>query len=121
MAKNAPLCVVFPFEKAKKDALSIIFIDELDSIGRVRGTGLGGGHDEREKEVVEKEDFDEGRDKILMGIEREEALKDEEKEVIAYHEAGHALMARLLPGADPLEKVSIIPRGRSMGATENEK
>jgi cell division protease FtsH len=210
------------FNKAKKDAPSIIFIDELDSIGRVRGTGLGGGHDEREqtlnqilsemdgfsphhsvvvmsatnrpdvldpaltrpgrfdrqvtldlpqkdarkeilevhtrkvpladdvdlgliarktagfsgadlknlvneaallaarkeKEAVEEEDFDEGRDKILMGIEREDGMKDEEKEVIACHEAGHALMARLLPGADPLEKVSIIPRGRSLGATE---
>jgi cell division protease FtsH len=210
------------FEKAKKDAPAIIFIDELDSIGRVRGTGVGGGHDEREqtlnqilsemdgfsphhsvvvlsatnrpdvldpaltrpgrfdrqvaldlpqkesrkeilevhtrnvplgenvdlelvarktvgfsgadlknlvneaallaarkqKKVVDREDFDEGRDKILMGIEREDAMKDEEKETIAYHEAGHTLMARLLPGADPLEKVSIIPRGRSLGATE---
>jgi cell division protease FtsH len=210
------------FEKAKKDAPAIIFIDELDSIGRVRGTGVGGGHDEREqtlnqilsemdgfsphhsvvvlsatnrpdvldpaltrpgrfdrqvtldlpqkkarkdilevhtrnvpvgedvhldllarktvgfsgadlknlvneaallaarkqKKVVEREDFDEGRDKILMGIEREDAMKDEEKETIAYHEAGHALMARLTPGTDPLEKVSIIPRGRSLGATE---
>jgi ATP-dependent Zn protease len=67
---------------------------------------------------TEREDFDEGRDKILMGIEREEAMKDEEKETIAYHEAGHTLMARLLPGADPLEKVSIIPRGRALGATE---
>jgi cell division protease FtsH len=210
------------FSKAKKDAPSIIFIDELDSIGRVRGTGLGGGHDEREqtlnqilsemdgfsphqsvvvmaatnrpdvldpaltrpgrfdrqvtldlpqrearkeilevhtrkvplgddvdlgflarktagfsgadlknlvneaallaarkeKKIVEKEDFDEGRDKILMGIEREDVMKEEEKEAIAYHEAGHALMARLLPGADPLDKVTIIPRGRSLGATE---
>jgi cell division protease FtsH len=210
------------FDKAKKDAPSIIFIDELDSIGRVRGTGLGGGHDEREqtlnqiltemdgfsphesvvvmaatnrpdvldpalirpgrfdrqitldlpqknarKEIlevhtrkvplgddvdldllarrtvgfsgadlknlvneaallaarkekirVEAEDFGEARDKILMGIEREDVMKDDEKEVVAYHEAGHALLARVLPGADPLEKVSIIPRGRSLGATE---
>jgi len=210
------------FKKAKKDAPAIIFIDELDSIGRVRGTGLGGGHDEREqtlnqilnemdgfskhesvvilsatnrpdvldpalvrpgrfdrritlempqkksreeilkihtrempladdvdleevakrtvgfssaelknltneaallaarkeKDRVEAEDFDDARDKILMGIEREDVIKDEEKMVIAYHEAGHALMAKLLPGADPLEKVSIIPRGRALGATE---
>jgi cell division protease FtsH len=210
------------FNTAKKDAPSIIFIDELDSIGRVRGTGLGSGHDEREqtlnqilsemdgfsphqsvvvmaatnrpdvldpaltrpgrfdrqvtldlpqrearkeilevhtrkvplgddvdldllarktagfsgtdlknlvneaallaarkeKKVVEREDFNEGRDKILMGIEREDVIKDEEKEAIAYHEAGHALMARLIPGADPVDKVTIIPRGRSMGATE---
>jgi cell division protease FtsH len=53
-----------------------------------------------------------------MGIEREDVIKDEEKKVIAHHEAGHALMALLLPGADPLEKVSIIPRGRALGATE---
>jgi cell division protease FtsH len=53
-----------------------------------------------------------------MGIEREDVMKEEEKEAIAYHEAGHALMARLLPGADPLDKVTIIPRGRSLGATE---
>ena len=210
------------FKNAKKDAPTIIFIDELDSIGRVRGTGLGGGHDEREqtlnqilaemdgfdpsenvvvmsatnrpdvldpalvrpgrfdrqitlelpqrkarteilqvhtpkvpladdvdleevsartvgfsgadlknlvneaallaarkeKQKVEAEDFDQARDKIIMGIEREDVIKDEEKQLIAYHEAGHALVAKLHPGADPLEKVSIIPRGRSLGATE---
>jgi cell division protease FtsH len=210
------------FKQAKKEAPSIIFVDELDSIGRVRGTGLGGGHDEREqtlnqilaemdgflphesvvvmaatnrpdvldpalirpgrfdrrvtlelpqkntrKEILEvhtrnvplsddvdleslasrtagfsgadiknlvneaallaarkekkragPEGFDQGRDKILMGIEREDVIKDEDKKIIAYHEAGHALMARLLPSADPLEKVSIIPRGRSLRSTE---
>ncbi|MFO7838292.1 MAG: ATP-dependent zinc metalloprotease FtsH [Desulfosalsimonadaceae bacterium] len=210
------------FDKAKKDSPAIIFIDEIDSIGRVRGTGVGGGHDEREqtlnqilnemdgfspqesvvvmaatnrpdvldpaltrpgrfdrqvslelpqknariailkvhtrnvaagddvgletvanrtvgfsgadlenlvneaallaarqgKDKVEAEDFDMARDKILMGIEREEMINEEEKEVIAYHESGHALMAKLLPGADPLEKVTIIPRGRALGATE---
>lgn len=210
------------FEKAKKDAPAIIFIDEIDSIGRVRGTGLGGGHDEREqtlnqilsemdgflpsesvvvmaatnrpdildpalirpgrfdrritldlpqrkarkqileiharkvpladdvnfetlanmtvgfsgadlenlvneaallaarkgKEKVEWEDFEESRDKIIMGLEREDLVNDKEKEVIAYHESGHALLAKLLPGVDPLQKVSIIPRGHSLGATE---
>lgn len=210
------------FDNAKKEAPAIIFIDEIDSIGRVRGTGVGGGHDEREqtlnqilnemdgfspqesvvvmaatnrpdvldpaltrpgrfdrqvtlelpqknarisilkvhtknvttgddvdlevvanrtvgfsgaelqnlvneaallaarkgKEKVEAEDFDQARDKILMGIEREDLINEEEKEVIAYHEAGHAMMSMLLPGADPLEKVTIIPRGRALGATE---
>ena len=210
------------FKRAKKDAPAIIFIDEIDSIGRVRGTGLGGGHDEREqtlnqilaemdgfspqqsvvvmaatnrpdvldpalvrpgrfdrritldipqrearqkilethtrkvpladdvdlanlaertvglsgadlknlvneaallaarkeKEQVADEDFDQARDKILLGIEREDVINDEEKKMIAYHESGHALLAELLPGADPLQKVSIIPRGRALGATE---
>jgi cell division protease FtsH len=211
------------FDKAKKDAPTIIFIDELDSIGRVRGTGLGGGHDEREqtlnqilaemdgfsshesvvvmaatnrpdvldpalirpgrfdrrvildrpdkrarkeileihtrevplaedvdlatvaaamsvgfsgadlknlvneatlyagrkeKERVEAEDFELALDKIRLGIEREDYISDKDKEIIAYHEAGHALMAKLLPKADPLKKVSIIPRGRALGATE---
>ena len=53
-----------------------------------------------------------------MGVEREDLISDAEKKVIAYHESGHALMAKLLPGADPLDKVTIIPRGRSLGATE---
>ncbi len=210
------------FETAKKDAPAVIFIDEIDSVGRARGTGLGGGHDEREqtlnqilsemdgfepnesvvvmaatnrpdvldpaltrpgrfdrqivlelpqkearekilrihtrkvplatdvdleniaartvsfsgadlknlvneaallagrkhKEQVAKEDFDEARDKILLGAEREEVINDEEKRVIAYHEAGHALLAELLPDTDPLQKVTIIPRGRSLGVTE---
>jgi cell division protease FtsH len=210
------------FKKAKKSSPAIIFIDEIDSIGRVRGTGVGGGHDEREqtlnqilsemdgfshhesvvviaatnrpdvldpaltrpgrfdrkivldlpqknarkqileihtkhvpitedvnldrlaartvgfsgadlknlvneailtaarkdREQVQKEDFERARDKIILGIEREDAIKDEEKRMIAYHEAGHALVAVFYPGADPLEKVSIIPRGHSLGATE---
>jgi cell division protease FtsH len=210
------------FETAKQEAPAIIFIDELDSIGRARGTGLGGGHDEREqtlnqilaamdgfephesvvviaatnrpdvldaaltrpgrfdrqitlelpqkraryhilrlhtqnvpladdvdlsnlaartvgfsgaelknlvneavllagrqgKQQIDSEDFDQARDKILLGNKRDEPLTEEEKTIVAYHEAGHALLARLLPGADPLQKVSIIPRGRALGATE---
>jgi cell division protease FtsH len=210
------------FAKAKKEAPAVIFIDELDSIGRVRGTGVGGGHDEREqtlnqilaemdgfdphesvvvlastnrpdvldpalvrpgrfdrhitlnlprkharrqilqthtrdkpiaedvdlenlaertvglsgaelknlvneaallaarsdKQQIEAVDFDLARDKILMGLERDEVITDEEKRMIAFHEAGHALVAELLPGADPLQKVTIIPRGASLGATE---
>ncbi|WP_425267087.1 ATP-dependent zinc metalloprotease FtsH [Desulfofustis glycolicus] len=210
------------FGKAKKNAPSLIFIDELDSIGRARGTGIGGGHDEREqtlnqilseidgfspqesvivlaatnrpdvldpalirpgrfdrqihldlprkearkkiielhagkvllaegvdfdllasatvgfsgadlknlvneaallaarkgKKRVDEEDFNESRDKIIMGIKREDRLSEQEREIVAYHEAGHALTALLLPKADPLAKVSIIPRGRALGATE---
>ncbi len=210
------------FESAKRESPAIIFIDEIDSVGRARGTGLGGGHDEREqtlnqilsemdgfepqqsvvvmaatnrpdvldsaltrpgrfdrqitlerpqkqarkkilkihtrevplsnsvdlenlaartvgfsgaelknlvneaallagrkdKKEVGPDDFELARDKILLGAEREEKIDDEEKKVIAYHEAGHALIAKLLPETDPLQKVTIIPRGRALGATE---
>jgi len=210
------------FATAKKEAPSIVFIDELDSVGRARGTGLGGGHDEREQTLnqilsemdgfvphqsvivlsatnrpdvldpaltrpgrfdrqitlemphkesrkkilqihtrrvpldknvdlenlasrtvgfsgadlknlvneaalqaarqgqkkVTTDNFYRARDKILLGHRREEMLSDEDRKVIAYHEAGHALMAKMIPDADPLQKVTIIPRGRSLGATE---
>jgi len=210
------------FKDAKKNAPSIIFVDELDSIGRVRGTGLGGGHDEREqtlnqilsemdgfephesvvvlaatnrpdildpalirpgrfdrqislelprkkarekilrlhsqevpladegvlkdmaertvgfsgadlknlvneavllaarkgKKKVEAVDFEQGRDKIILGVEREDIMGQEEKKKVSVHEAGHALLSILLPHADPLEKATIVPRGRSLGATE---
>jgi len=210
------------FNTAKKSSPSIIFIDELDSIGRARGTGLGGSHDEREqtlnqilnemdgfsphesvivlaatnrpdvldsaltrpgrfdrqitlnmpqkkarkkilkihtrkvslgkdvnlenlasrtvgfsgadlknlvneaallaarenKDKVKSEDFIQARDKIILGHKREEMISDEEKKIIAYHEAGHALLAKITPGTDPIQKVTIIPRGRSLGATE---
>jgi cell division protease FtsH len=210
------------FQTAKKAAPSIIFIDEIDAVGRQRGAGLGGGHDEREqtlnqilgemdgfnqgetviviaatnrpdvldpallrpgrfdrhitvdrptkkgreaifkvhvrevpladdvelgklaagtvgmtgadiknivneaalwaarqnKTKVEMEDFDYARDKVLMGPRREDALIGEEKRRTAYHEAGHALIAWLLEGIDKLHKVTVIPRGRSLGVTE---
>jgi cell division protease FtsH len=72
----------------------------------------------KEKDKVEAEDFDLALDKIRLGIEREDYISDKDKKIIAYHEAGHALMAKLLPKADPLKKVSIIPRGRALGTTE---
>lgn len=210
------------FKTAKDASPSILFIDEIDAVGRVRGAGLGGGHDEREqtlnqilsemdgfspnesvivlaatnrpdvldpallrpgrfdrhimvdrpnlkgradifrvhmreiplsddvdtgrlargtvgltgadirnlvneaalwatrqgKDVVEMEDFEFARDKILMGPKREELLTDKEKKMTAYHEAGHALLAWVLPGADQLHKVTIIPRGRALGVTQ---
>jgi cell division protease FtsH len=211
------------FEDAKKAAPGIIFIDELDSIGRQRGAGVGGGHDEREqtlnqllneldgfepnqnvivmaatnrpdildpallrpgrfdrqitvdlptlkarveilkihsrnkpladeadleetargtpgfsgadlenmlneaallaarnnKNAIETEDIEEARDKVMMGLEREGlGLTDEECRLLAYHEGGHAVVAAVLPNADPVHKVSIVPRGRAMGVTQ---
>lgn len=210
------------FEQAKKSAPCIIFIDEIDAVGRQRGAGLGGGHDEREqtlnqmlvemdgfegnegiiviaatnrpdvldpallrpgrfdrqvpvglpdvrgreqilkvhmrkvplgddvdasviargtpgfsgadlanlvneaalfaarnnKRVVAMEEFDRAKDKIMMGAERRSmVMTDEEKAMTAYHEAGHAIVGRLVPEHDPVYKVSIIPRGRALGVT----
>jgi len=210
------------FVQGKKNAPCIIFIDEIDAVGRHRGAGMGGGHDEREqtlnqllvemdgfesnegviliaatnrpdvldpallrpgrfdrqvvvprpdvrgrlkilqvharkvplgndveleviakgtpgfsgadlenlvneaallaaranKNEVTRTDLEKAKDKVMMGAERRSmVITDEEKKVTAYHEAGHALVAMYLPGADPVHKVSIIPRGRAMGVT----
>jgi len=211
------------FNDAKKMAPAIIFIDEIDSIGRKRGAGIGGGHDEREqtlnqllseldgfepnenvivmaatnrpdildsallrpgrfdrrisvdlpslkdrveilkiharnkrlsddlnleevargtpgfsgadlenllneaailaarknKDKIEQKDIDEAVDKILMGLERENiAITSEERRLLAYHEGGHAVVAAVLPNTDPIHKVTIVPRGRAMGVTQ---
>jgi len=211
------------FLQAKKHAPCIIFIDEIDAVGRHRGAGLGGGHDEREqtlnqllvemdgfetsegvivisatnrpdvldpallrpgrfdrqvvvpvpdvkgreailkvhaaktpladdvdisiiakgtpgfsgadlenlvneaaliaaranKDKVEMIDFEMAKDKVLMGVERKSLImSDQEKRITAYHEAGHCLVAKLLPGTDPVHKVTIIPRGRALGLTQ---
>ncbi len=71
------------------------------------------------KDAVDFQDFEEAKDRILMGPERKSlVINEKEREATAYHEAGHAILARLLPEADPLHKVSIIPRGRAMGITQ---
>jgi cell division protease FtsH len=211
------------FVQGKKNAPCIIFIDEIDAVGRHRGAGLGGGHDEREqtlnqllvemdgfesnegviivaatnrpdvldpallrpgrfdrqivvptpdvrgregilrvhsrnmpldsnvdlsvlargtpgftgadlenmvneaallaarknREKLQMSDFEEAKDKVMMGTERRSMIiTEEEKRITAYHEAGHALVAKLLPGADPIHKVTIIPRGRALGLTQ---
>jgi cell division protease FtsH len=70
------------------------------------------------KTVAEPSDFDSAKDKVLMGAERRSmVISDEEKKSTAYHEAGHTLVAKLVPGTDPVHKVSIIPRGRALGVT----
>ncbi len=210
------------FATARKSLPSIIFIDELDAVGRSRGAGFGGGHDEREqtlnqllsemdgfdphtelvvisatnrpdvldpallrpgrfdrnvvierpdwrdrekilkvhtrkiplgpdvnlaviakgtpgmtgadleglvneaailaardnKHIVGLDELERAKDKLLMGGERHMVISDEEKRITAYHEAGHALVARLLPSTDPVHKVTILPRGRALGVTQ---
>jgi cell division protease FtsH len=71
-----------------------------------------------DKSRVEMDDFEYAKDKVLMGSKREEVLSDKEKEKTAYHEAGHTLLAWILPGAHPVHKVTIIPRGRGLGVTQ---
>ncbi|GBD16614.1 ATP-dependent zinc metalloprotease FtsH [bacterium HR26] len=71
----------------------------------------------RGKEVVDRSDFDEALDKILLGTARSMLMSEEERRVVAYHEAGHAVVAYFTPGSDPLRKISIVPRGRSLGVT----
>jgi len=211
------------FEQGKKHAPCIVFIDEIDAVGRHRGAGLGGGHDEREQTLnqllvemdgfesndgviliaatnrpdvldpallrpgrfdrqvvvsrpdvrgragiltvhtkdiplgndvdlailargtpgfsgadlsnlaneaalfaarhnkvqVDMQDFESAKDKVMMGAERRSmVISEEEKKVTAYHEAGHALVAKFLPGTDPIHKVTIIPRGMALGVTQ---
>src|SRR5437773_2251712 len=104
------------FEQGKAHAPCIIFIDEIDAVGRHRGAGLGGGH--RNKSAVDMQDFEDAKDKVMLGLERKSrVLSDEERRLVAYHEAGHALVGLTVPDADPLHKVTIIPRGRALGLT----
>src|SRR5207247_5677150 len=71
------------------------------------------------KKLVEMSDFESAKDKVLMGVERRSMIiSDAEKRTIAYHEAGHTLVADVLPGTDPVHKVTIIPRGRALGLTQ---
>jgi cell division protease FtsH len=71
------------------------------------------------KKLVEMTDFENAKDKVLMGVERKSlVVSAKERKITAYHEAGHALVAKLLPGTDPIHKVTIIPRGRALGVTQ---
>ncbi len=71
----------------------------------------------RNRKEILQDDFDEALDKILLGVARSGLMNDREKEVVAYHEAGHAIVAHFTPGSDPLRKVSVVPRGRALGVT----
>src|SRR3970282_1877222 len=143
------------FEQGKKHAPCIIFIDEIDAVGRLRGAGLGGGHDEREQTLnqllVEMDGFDTTEGVILVAATnrpdvldpallrpgrfdrqivvnrpdlrgRAEILKVHTKKVPIATKGdleiiGHALISKLIPGTDPVHKVTIIPRGRALGVT----
>ena len=136
------------FSKAKKNAPCIIFIDEIDAVGRKRGSGMGGGHDEREQTLnqilVEMDGFDgetnvivlaatnradvldpallrpgrfDRRVTITLPERKTKRMNDHEKELTAYHEAGHAIVGHVLPDSDPVHKVTIIPRGGTGGVT----
>jgi cell division protease FtsH len=73
----------------------------------------------RHKSLVDMQDFESAKDKVMMGTERRSmVISDEEKQVTAYHESGHTLVAKLLPGTDPIHKVTIIPRGMALGVTQ---
>jgi cell division protease FtsH len=125
-----------PTRKGRTDILKVhsraIPLDEdvdLDSIARgtvgMSGADLANLVNEaallatrENKDKVDMRDFDAARDKILMGAKREEIITEKDKRLTAYHEAGHALAAWLTPKADPVHKVTIIPRGRSLGVTQ---
>merc|ERR1711966_590475 len=90
------------FEKAKSKAPCIVFIDEIDAVGRQRGSGMGGGNDERELTEISKEGA---------------VMSEKKKRLVAYHEAGHAIVGALMPEYDPVAKISIVPRGAAGGLT----
>src|SRR5439155_556594 len=115
------------FEHGKADAPRIIFIDELHAVGRHRVAGAELANivndaavlaARRNKAQVDAQDFEDAKDKVMLGLERKSrVLSDEERRLVAYHEAGHALVGLTVPDADPLHKVTIIPRGRALGLT----
>src|SRR5918997_2752665 len=123
------------FKQARENAPAIIFIDELDSIGRSRGQTVTGGSSEQEQTLnqilTEMDGFSskegvivlaatnqpDALEKIVLGPERPLLLTPEERERIAYHEGGHAILGLVVTGADPVNRVTIVPRGQALGVT----
>ncbi|CAE7811175.1 ftsH, partial [Symbiodinium sp. CCMP2456] len=137
------------FKQAKEKAPCIVFIDEIDAIGRQRGAGMGGGNDEREqtlnqiltemdgfegnsgnlmnesailaarrnKKAISMDEINDATDRVIAGLEGRALQDNAAKKLIAYHEAGHAIVGTLLPYHDPVNKVTLIPRGQAKGLT----
>ena len=113
-AKNKPFDDDIDFEKIARGTPGFSGAD-LENL--LNEASLYAGRDKRKK--IKMEDIEKARDKVMMGLEREGMqIDDEEKKMLAYHEAGHALVAASLPKSDPIHKVTIIPRGRAMGMTQ---
>jgi len=113
-AKNKPFDDDVDFEKIARGTPGFSGAD-LENL--LNEASLYAGRDKRKK--IKMEDIEKARDKVMMGLEREGMQIDEdEKKMLAYHEAGHALVAASLPNSDPIHKVTIIPRGRAMGMTQ---
>src|SRR5918997_342326 len=134
-AENELVEIVDFFKQARENAPAIIFIDELDSIGRSRGQTAIGGSSEQEQTLnqilTEMDGFSskegvivlaatnqpDALEKIVLGPERPLLLTPEERERIAYHEGGHAILGLVVTGADPVNRVTIVPRGQALGVT----
>ncbi len=113
-AKNKPLARDVDLEKVAQGTPGLSGADLENLLNEAALIAARRGADR-----IADEHLDEARDKVLMGLEREGiALTDEEREMLAYHEAGHALVAVVLPNTDPIHKVTIVPRGRAMGVTQ---
>src|SRR5678809_861115 len=129
------MCIRDRFKQAREHAPAIIFIDELDSIGRARGQVALGGSSEQEQTLnqllTEMDGFSRRQeskriaannrphaiDRPLLGPERPLLMSRQDRERIAYHEGGHAILGLLMPGADPVHRVTIVPRGQALGVT----
>src|SRR5690625_1836718 len=113
-ARNKPMADEVDFDRVARGTPGFSGADQENLLNEA---ALYAGRDR--KEEISMEEISKARDKVLMGLEREGMqIDEEEKRLLAYHEAGHAIVAAVLPHSDPLHKVSIIPRGQAMGVTQ---
>src|SRR5439155_697668 len=104
------------FKQAREHAPAIIFIDELDAVGAARGSDISGERDQTLNQLLVEMD---GFERVVAGLQSRKVITAHEKRVVAWHEAGHALVSELLPTVDKVQKVSIVPRGKALGYTLN--